>query len=272
MNWRAIRTLIRRDLQVVLQSRSVLLPMIVVPLILVIGLPLFLTFVLRTAPPSDPDVSDMVQLVEQLPVDLLADFANVPLMGQVLIYMLTYFFAPLFLILPLMTASVIAADSFAGEKERKTLEALLYTPTSDQELYVAKVLTPWVAAMAVMLLALVGYSIVVNAVAAPMVGYVFFPNLMWLILAFWVGPAAAGLGLGVMVLVSSRVSTFQEAYQLGGLVVLPVLLLVFGQVGGVIFLSIPVVLAIGVVLWLIDLAVLWFGARIFTRSNLLSRL
>src|SRR5690606_964180 len=128
------------------------------------------------------------------------------------------------------------------------------------------------AAMAVMLLALVGYSIVVNAVAAPMVGYVFFPNLMWLILAFWVGPAAAGLGLGVMVLVSSRVSTFQEAYQLGGLVVLPVLLLVFGQVGGVIFLSIPVVLAIGVVLWLIDLAVLWFGARIFTRSNLLSRL
>ena len=272
MNWRAIRTLIWRDLQVVLQSKSVLLPMIVLPLILVIGMPLFLAFIFRNVTPADSDVNDIVELVEQLPVDLLADFANVPLMDQVLIYMLTYFFAPLFLILPLMTASVIAADSFAGEKERKTLEALLYTPTSDQELYVAKVLTPWVAAMGVILLSLVGYSIVVNAVAAPMVGRIFFPNFMWIVLAFWVGPAAAGLGLGVMVLVSSRVSAFQEAYQLGGLVVLPVLLLVFGQVGGIIFFSVPVVLVIGLILWLIDLAVLWFGARTFTRSKLLSRL
>jgi ABC-2 type transport system permease protein len=272
MNWRAIRTLIRRDLQVVFQSKSVLLPMIVVPLILVIGMPLFFTFILRSLPPTDPDVNDIVELANQFPVDLLAEFANVPLMDQVLLYMLTYFFAPLFLILPLMTASVIAADSFAGEKERKTLEALIYTPTSDQELYVAKVLTPWVAAMGVMLLSLLGYSIIVNAVAAPAVGYIFFPNLMWIILAFWVGPAAAGLGLGVMVLVSSRVSTFQEAYQLGGLVVLPVLLLVFGQVGGILFFSVPVVLLIGLILWLVDLAVLWFGARTFTRSKLLSRL
>jgi ABC-type Na+ efflux pump permease subunit len=272
MNWRAIKTLVRRDLQVVLQSKSVLLPMIVVPLILVIGMPLFLTVIFRGAAPTDPDISDAVGMVEQLPVDLLAQFANVPLIDQALLYMLTYFFAPLFLILPLMTASVIAADSFAGEKERKTLEALLYTPTSDQELYVAKVLTPWVAALAVMLLSLIGYSIMVNAVATPMVGHIFFPNLMWIILAFWVGPAAAGLGLGVMVLMSSRVSTFQEAYQLGGLVVLPVLLLVFGQVGGIIFFSIPFVVFVGLILWLVDLAVLWLGARTFTRSNLLSRL
>jgi hypothetical protein len=123
-----------------------------------------------------------------------------------------------------------------------------------------------------MLLSLVSYSIVVNAVAAPTVGRIFFPNLMWIALAFWVSPAAAGLGLGVMVLVSSRVSAFQEAYQLGGLVVLPVLLLVFGQVGGILFFSVPVVLLIGLILWLVDLAVLWFGARTFTRSNLLSRL
>jgi ABC-2 type transport system permease protein len=272
MSWRAIQTLVRRDLQVVLQSKSVLLPMIVVPLILIIALPLLFTFIMRSAAPTDPDVGDIVNMVNQIPVELMADFANIPLMDQALLYMLTYFFAPLFLILPLMTASVIAADSFAGEKERKTLEALLYTPTSDKELYIAKMLAPWIAAFVVMLLSLVGYSIMVNAVAAPIVGRIFFPNLMWIVLAFWVGPAAAGLGLGVMVLVSSRVSAFQEAYQLGGLVVLPVLLLVFGQVGGIIFFSIPFVLLVGLILWLIDLAIMWFGARIFTRSNLLSRL
>lgn len=272
MNERAVRAIIRRDLQVVLQSRAVLIPMIILPLILVVGLPLILGLTTRSASPSDPNMTEIIMLLEQLPPDLLAEFGDLTLIDQALLYSLIYFFAPLFLILPLMTASVIAADSFAGEKERKTLEALLHTPTSDRELYIAKVLSPWLAALGVMILALIGYSIVVNFVASPIVGRIFFPNLMWIALTLWVSPAAAGLGLGVMVLVSSRVNTFQEAYQLGGVVVVPVLLLLFGQLGGVIFFSLPFVLFVGLVLWLIDLALLWSGARIFARSELLSRL
>ena len=61
-----------------------------------------------------------------------------------------------------MTSAVIAADSFAGEKERKTLEALLYTPTTDLELFTGKVLAPWLAAVAV---STIGYVVFV-AVAA----------------------------------------------------------------------------------------------------------
>ena len=34
---------------------------------------------------------------------------------------LGYLFAPMFLIMPLMLSSIIAAESFAGERERKTL-------------------------------------------------------------------------------------------------------------------------------------------------------
>ncbi len=49
----------------------------------------------------------------------------------------------------------------------------------------------------------------------------------------------AGLGLGTMALVSSKVRTFQEGYQLGGAVVLPILLLVVGQVTGVLLLQPP---------------------------------
>ncbi len=272
MNWRAVRAIVRRDLQVVLKSKSVITPMIVVPLILVIIMPLILAVTTRSVDTSNADMAEMLALMEQLPPDLLREFSALPLPDQAVLYMLTYFLAPLFLIMPLMTASVIAADSFAGEKERKTLEALLYTPTSDRELYVAKAISPWVAALVVTLLAFAGYSIVVNVIASPVVGYIFFPNLMWIVLMLWVCPAAAGLGLGVVVLVSSRVSTFQEAYQLGGLVVLPVLLLLFGQIGGIVFFSVPLVLLVGLIIWLIALAVLWFGARIFRRSELFSRL
>ena len=51
-----------------------------------------------------------------------------------------YLLAPLFLIVPLMVSAVLAADAFAGEKERKTLETLLHLPISDRDLFFAKVL------------------------------------------------------------------------------------------------------------------------------------
>ncbi len=52
-----------------------------------------------------------------------------------IVTVLGYMFAPMFLIVPLMFSTTIAAESFAGEKERKTLEALLYQPISDKELF-----------------------------------------------------------------------------------------------------------------------------------------
>ncbi len=68
---------------------------------------------------------------------------------------------------------------------------------------------------------------------------------MWLILVIWVSPAAAVLGFGTMILVSSKVTTYQEASQIGGIVVLPIVALIIGQVGGVLYLSPGFVLLLG---------------------------
>ena len=45
------------------------------------------------------------------------------------------------------------------------------------------------------------------------------------------------MGPGAMVLVLSWVNTFQEAYQLGGIIVIPIILLLFGQLGGVVYFA-----------------------------------
>lgn len=103
-------------------------------------------------------------------------------------------------------------------------------------------------------------------------GRIFFPNAMWIVLALWVAPAAAGLGLSTMVIVSSRVATFQEAYQLGSMVVLPVMILVIGQATGVIYFSLGAVLVLGLVLWALDIALLRWGARTFQRGEIIARL
>jgi len=51
------------------------------------------------------------------------------------------------------------------------------------------------------------------------------------------------------VLISSRVNTFQEAYQAGGMVVVP---LVLAQLAGVIFLSPAFAIGLGAFVWLLD--------------------
>lgn len=277
MNWRAVGAVVRKDWKVIRQSRSVMLPMIIVPLVLLVLLPGVFGFILSHTPLDSPEMQDMTRdfqpFLDNLPPGIRAELDSYESpAGQTAVLFLTYIFAPMYLILPIMVASVIAADSFVGEKERKTLEALIYTPTSDRELYVAKMLTPWMLAIAVSVIGLVVYAVVVNAALWPVVGRVFFPNLTWILLAVWVSPAAAGLGLGAIVLVSSRVSTFMEAQQTGGLMVLPIVVLMLSQMAGIIYFGVELVLGLGAVLLAIDAVILWYGARRFQRGELMARL
>src|SRR5512139_3501713 len=137
--------------------------------------------------------------------------------------------AALYLLLPTIVAIGFASDSFAGEKERKTLEALLYTPTTDWELLLGKLLSAWLPALGVTWGGFLLYSVMANLAAWPVLGRLFFPTTMWVILVMWVAPAAAALGLSSMVLISSRARTFQEANQLSGVVILPLFMLLGAQ-------------------------------------------
>jgi ABC-2 type transport system permease protein len=73
-----------------------------------------------------------------------------------------------------------------------------------------------------------------------------------------------------MVLVSARAQGFQDAYQLGSLVVLPVMLLIFGQVSGVMVFSVLMVFLMGLVIWLLDGLLIYLGSRSFHRNRLLA--
>jgi len=231
----------------------------------------FVSLPLLLEQPTDA-LSDLDTLFSNMPPALLAPMEGMD-EEQIMIYLLAvYFFAPFFLIIPIMVSSVIAADSFVGEKERKTLEALLYTPTTDTELFVAKTLTALLPAIAVSWICFVLYTAIVNLAGSPTMGGLFFPTGMWIVLILWVVPAAAGLGLGVMVLVSSKAKSFQEAYQIGSAVVVPIVLLVFGQLAGVLYFSLPVVLLIGLVLWGVDATLIMLGVRTFRRGELVARI
>ncbi len=272
MNWRSIWAIVRRDLLAVMRSKGVMLPLIIVPLIFMIILPAafgFLTPVIMELPGANmPDIS---LFLDQLPPALLAQFEGYDLDQMMVVFTLVYMFAPMFLIIPLMVASVVAADSFAGEKERKTMEALIYTPTTDLELFTGKVLSAMFPAMLVSLVGFLLYGLTANISAWPTMGRIFFPNAAWIILVLWVTPGTAAMGLGATVLVSSKVNSFQEANQIAGVIVLPILALVVGQISGVMYFGTLLTVLLGVFFWLGGGILLYLGVRTFRRSEILAR-
>jgi ABC-2 type transport system permease protein len=270
MNTRVILAIVRKDLKVAVQNKGVLLPIIILPLVLFVIVPWVMAYASSLTVTTGTS-SDIGQLLERMPTSLLHELSGYTPDQQLIVFSLVYMLAPMFLIMPLMVSSVLAADSFAGEKERKTLEALLYTPTSDRELFTAKLLGSWTAAVVIALLSFIVYAVMVNAAGWHSIGHIFFPNWMWIALVLWVTPAVAGLGLVVMVFASARAQGFQDAYQTGGLVILPVIALMVGQISGVMYFSLGVVMIVGLVIWLMDAVLLWFASKSFRRGELMTK-
>jgi ABC-type Na+ efflux pump permease subunit len=274
MNRRAIGTIIWKDLKIARQNRMVMLPMIIVPVLLLVLLPAVGTLIMAHVDADSlvRQMGELQSMLNNLPAPLQAEIGGLNERQTILVLVTTYLIAPLYLIVPLMVASTIASDSFAGERERKTMEALIYTPVTDRDLYLAKLLTAWIPAVVVAWVGFILYSVIINIAAYPVMERIFFPNAMWLVMVIWLAPAAAGLGLAATVLISSRVKSAQEAYQMGGIVVIPLVLLVIGQATGVIYFGVGLVLVLGVLLWLLDAGLFWYGAKTFQRGELIARL
>ncbi|MBM3188914.1 MAG: hypothetical protein FJZ90_09350 [Chloroflexi bacterium] len=271
-NWRAIRAVIRKDLRQVLENKAVWLPMVLVPAIIQVILPMVIVLLPTFVDPSELDLEEMDSLLQVMPAGPRGMLEGLSGAQTWIHFGANYMFAPMFLIVPLMVSSILAADSIVGERERKTLEGLLYTPITDTELFAAKVLTAFLPALVISVTSFVLYGIVVNASGYAVMRRLFFPTPTWWPLVFWLGPGISLVGLGVTVLISSRVKTFMQAQQLSGMLVLPIVFLMIGQVTGLFFLSVELLLVVGLLVWLIGLWLIWIGARTFSRGELIARL
>lgn len=271
MNLRAVGALVGRDLTALLRSRGVLIPLAVVPAVLLVLFPAILGMAPTTVGVPDFLMYELVSLSQVMPESFRVQFVGMTTEELWVTLTLLNFMVPFYLVVPLTVASVIAADSFAGERERSTLESLVYTPTSDLELFTAKLLSALLPAVGVGLLSFVAYGLTVNLSAWPIMQELFFPTPEWIALALWMGPATAALGLSLGVLVSARVRTVQEATQIGSVVVLPVVMMVVGQLSGRLYLDLPRVLILGGVLWAVDLGLLIMARRWCRRDVLMSR-
>jgi ABC-type Na+ efflux pump permease subunit len=260
---RTIWALVAKDLTAIRRSKAVMIPMLGLPFFLMVIVPLGIGLAARG--PKQPDVTSLLRVA---PHALTMPILRLPVQQRLVVLVNGYLLAPLFLIAPLMVASVLAADAFAGEKDRRTLEGLLHLPIDDRDLFYGKVIGALLPTVVVCWVGFGCFAVVANSVAWPVMHRVFVPTWRWMALIFWVTPAVAAFGLGAIVRVSARARSTPEANQMSAAVVLPLIFATWVQATGLLIAPLSWTLVIGLVLWLLALALLSRGARRFTRDRL----
>jgi len=263
----------RKDWREVSRNWQVILPIVVIPFIFSTLLPVLMMVIPGLTTAQGSSTGDLGAMIDNLP-----DYVRNEIVGltdqQVIVYVMSvYFLAPFFLIIPLMASSVIASDSFAGEKERRTIEALLATPISDGELFLGKILVSFIPSMLVTTAAFLIYSAVVDIASYTIFnGRLLLPNLVWVMLIAGLAPTLALAAIGLTVMISARVKGFREAQQISAVLLVPILALIFGQISGATILG-PIMIGILIAVFaLIDIIVFNMGVRMFRREEILPRL
>ncbi|MDI9643832.1 MAG: ABC transporter permease subunit [Candidatus Verstraetearchaeota archaeon] len=261
-----------KDWKEIRRNYQVLAPILFVPMIFTTVLPLMLVVVPSAVGVPGTTIQFLGPMFENLPEEIKAAVEGMVVEQSMIYIFALYFFAPFFLIIPIMASSVIASDSFAGEKDRKTLEALLATPLTDGELLLGKVLVAFIPSMLVTVASFALYCVVVDlAYVLRFGGEALLPNALWLMLIFGVTPAVALAGIGLTVIISLRVKGYREAQQMSAVLIVPVLALVFAQVGGAIFFGQTMILLMAAAFAFVDAVVLALGIKRFRREDLLTK-
>lgn len=269
MNRRRVAALIRKDWRELLANKQAAAPLVVVPLLFAVVMPAMVLY-FGDQPALTRNVNGLDTFLETFPAELLP--AGLTPQESLIYAAVTYFFAPFFLLIPVMVASVIASSGFVGEKERHTFEGLVYTPLTDRELVLGKVLASVLPAIALSWVSFGAYCLLVATLGRPYLAGTTFPTPLWLVLVFVLAPLIAFLSTALTVAISARSSTMQGAQNVSLFLVLPLIVLVASQATGAFFLGLPVVLAGSVVLAVIDVVVYLLVVSRLNRERILTGL
>ncbi|MGW8143119.1 MAG: ABC transporter permease subunit [Anaerolineales bacterium] len=258
-----INTIIRKEWSEVFKNRMVLFTTAFLPLLLT-AIPLGIIYATSRSGEFSGVTSDMPQEFNALCPENFSggDCFQVFIVSQFMI---------MFMIIPLAIPAAISSYSIVGEKINHSLEPLLATPITTTELLVGKSLSAIIPAL---LATWAGFSIFVIGSWIMLTNPVVIGNFLdarWLIAIFIIGPLMALSAVSFSIIISSRVNDPRVAEQVSMIIILPVLAVFFGQMAGIIILSVTFMLISAVVLGLVDTGLVYLSIRLFQRETILTR-
>jgi ABC-2 type transport system permease protein len=274
MNKKLIWLLAAKDIRGITSSAQVWLGLILLPLIFSVIFPLAIILLVKNVPISSPELIDLVNNV----VHGLKDTKSGEMIGslpsmkhQIIFVVVNYLLGSIFLLIPTINAMMIALHSFVGEKEKRTMETLLFSPITVKELFIGKVLSAFIPAIVITWVSFFLFGFITVSLTYNMFGYFIFPNANWLILMFWVTPMITIFTILVNVFVSARAKGFQEAQQLGGILILPIMALFIGQATGFLVIKPFLLAVIGVIILILNFILLKMMTKYNDRNTLFEK-
>ncbi|NHJ04134.1 MAG: hypothetical protein EAX90_04880 [Candidatus Heimdallarchaeota archaeon] len=246
------------------KSKEVILVITILPLTFAVLMPLTIPLMTLTLPDDPTELDDF----ENFPA-LVPYWDELDSKGKFLVfYSMMYF--EMFLLVPMILPLVIAADSIAGERERKTLESIIASPLSTWEILIGKLFTTLIPSTIITWLSGIIFMVICDATLYRELGRLLFPNTMSLILLFGFSPFMTLITTQSMVIVSTRASGMREAQQIGSLAVLPLYSFILGETALLILVSIwYVFIGIGIIL-VCSIILLLINLKLFDREYMIS--
>jgi ABC-2 type transport system permease protein len=260
-----IEAVFRKEVTELLSNRALVFSFLGLVLLFVI-LPIGLVAVLVSAP-ADVGKDEANEAVKQL-TRLVPELKDMSTAEQGAVLVIRHF-TLIFLILPVIGALGSSTSSIVGEKQSRSIEPVLATPVTTFELLVGKSFgTVALAVSGTWAGFLLYVSLVHMLVGNSLISVAF--DLTTLMIVFILTPLIALLGLGAGVVISSRVSDSRSAQQIGGLLILPIVFLIVGQITGLFILGPLSIVVAALVMLVLDFAVLRLGVRLFDRERIVS--
>lgn len=251
-----------KDIRGVTLNKQVFAVLLIVPLALVIVLPSIFVLVTAFAPDA---ASDFQKILDMLPADNGARSQQQRIFGLILNNIMPVFF----LMIPIMASSVMAASSFVGEKEKHTLETLLYSPLSLKQMFQAKILAGFSVGMMVSYISFAAMMLMLELEVFLLTGEALLPSSSWLAIMLLIAPAISLIAIAVTVRSSAKAQTIEEAQQRAVFLVFPILALLIGQFTGILLISAGLLWGVGAVLAALDVLLMRGAAGSFTYEKLL---
>lgn len=236
--------IIKKDLRSLIFNKHLFPVLLIVPFMFTVVLP---TIFILTAHFAPEEVGELKKLLDLLPLSAQSDNMQRLLTGLLLNHILPVFF----MIIPIMAATIMAASSFAGEKERRTLETLLYCPLTLKQIFQSKILASFLLSMLVSFGSFLIMIPVVEIEILLTTGALLPPDMNWLVTMLLVSPAVSLMAVILIVRSSAKAQTIDEAQQRSVFMILPILFLVIGQFTGVFLMNVRILLGLGIILALI---------------------
>ncbi len=246
------------------QQRGLLISTLMLPLFFTF-MPLVVIYGIGQFPADTTNMEDLTALIQSNPA--LAGLTPTEA-GQAAIGLQM---SLLFILLPLILPSVLAAYSIVGEKNNRTLEPLLATPIKTWQLLAGKGLMPLSLSVGLTWLGAVIFSVGISliAVSTRVTTAIISPG--WLAVILLCTPLITAIAIAGMILISSRVNDPRTAQQYSAIGILPFMMLFFGQLAGLLVINPLFAIAAAVVLLVLTVLAVWGISRLFQREVILTR-